>query len=146
MPVTIIQPLDLIYSPSTRLRVASSSNTGARPPQTVLPSPHHLQLLFHADNNHRCSFTLDQIKSHPWMMAEVRWTKKKPIRNLSSQVPSTASLATVRSPAPDAGTINEQVFFSFKELISLAQRGILFRGNHCGGQTPQSNLLNKTLD
>ena len=78
------------------------------------------------------------------MMAEVKWTKKKPIRNLSSQVPSTASLATVRSPAPDAGTINEQVFFSFKELISLAQRGILFRGNHYGGQTSQSNLLNKT--
>ena len=60
------------------------------------------------------------------MMAEVRWTKKKPIRNLSSQVPSTASLATVRSPAPDAGTINEQVFFSFDELISLDQLGIFF--------------------
>ena len=70
--------------------------------------------------------------------------KIKPILNLSSQVPSTASLATVRSPAPDAGTINEQVFFSFN--FSLAQRGILFRGNHCGGQTPQSILLNKTLD
>ena len=70
--------------------------------------------------------------------------KIKPILNLSSQVPSTASLATVRSPAPDAGTINEQVFFSFKELNSLAQQGILFRGNHYGGQTPQSNLLNRT--
>ena len=78
------------------------------------------------------------------MMAEVRWTKKKPILNLSSQVPSTASLATVRSPAPDAGTINEQVFFSFKKLISLAQGGFFF--DHRGGQTPQSNLLNKTLD
>ena len=51
------------------------------------------------------------------MMAEVRWTKKKPILNLSSQVPSTASLATVRSPAPDAGTINEQVFFLSTNLF-----------------------------
>ena len=109
----------------------------------ILPSP---QLLFHADNNHHCSFTLDQIKSHPWMMAEVRWRKKKPIRNLSSQVPSTASLATVRSPAPDAGTINEQVFLSFNKYLSLAQLGILVWDNHRGGQAPQSYLLNEKLD
>merc|ERR1740131_286053 len=46
-------------------------------------------------------FTLDQIKSHPWMMAEV---------------PSTASLAAVRSPAPDAGTINEQILRLMQSL------------------------------
>ena len=80
------------------------------------------------------------------MMAEVKWTKKKPIRNLSSQVPSTASLATVRSPAPDAGTINEQVFLSFNKYLSLAQLGILVWDNHRGGQAPQSYLLNEKLD
>jgi serine/threonine protein kinase len=47
-------------------------------------------------------FTLDQIKNHPWMLAEV---------------PSVAiSSTTLRSPAPDAGAINEQILRLMQSL------------------------------